>query len=128
MDLCFDYPYQRSDTGGRIKHWCFLLPMDLRTTHVFFLFYFDAVQIPLLRRPMPRWLQGLLMRAARRLLIKPLLEQDGRMVEAEQLAYEADPSVAGYELNPAVAEFQQVIVRQWRRHLATSADVVRESA
>jgi phenylpropionate dioxygenase-like ring-hydroxylating dioxygenase large terminal subunit len=127
MDLCFDYPYQWSDTGGRIKHWCFLLPLDLRTTHAFFLFYFDAVQIPLLRRRMPRGLQRLLMRAARRLLIRPLLAQDGRMVEAEQQAYERDPYVAGYELNPAVAEFQKLIVGQWRRHLAAQADAVRES-
>jgi phenylpropionate dioxygenase-like ring-hydroxylating dioxygenase large terminal subunit len=122
MELCFDYPYQWSDTGGRIKHWCFLLPLDGRTTHVFFLFYFDAVQIPLLRRPMPRRLQNLLMLAARRLLIRPLLAQDGRMVEAEQDAYEQDPYTAGHELNPAVGEFQKLIVEQWRRHLAAPAD------
>jgi phenylpropionate dioxygenase-like ring-hydroxylating dioxygenase large terminal subunit len=123
MDLCFDYPYQWSDTGGRIKHWCFLLPLDRRTTHVFFVFYFDAVQIPLLRRPMPRSLQQLLMAAARRLLIKPLLAQDGRMVEAEQLAYEWDCRIAGYELNPAVGEFQKMIVGRWRDHLVRSRQV-----
>jgi phenylpropionate dioxygenase-like ring-hydroxylating dioxygenase large terminal subunit len=118
MDLCFDYPYQWSNTDGRIKHWCFLLPMDDRTTHVFFLFYFGAVQIPLLRRPMPRGLQQLLMLAARRLLIRPLLAQDGRMVEAEQEAYDRHAQVPAHELNPAVGEFQKVIVSQWRRHLA----------
>ena len=130
MDLCFDYPYQWSDTGGRIKHWCFLLPLDLRTTHVFFLFYFDAVQMPLLRRPMPRGLQRLLMLAARRLLIRPLLAQDGRMVEAEQQAYERDPYVAGYELNPAVAEFQKLIVGQWRVGIcaAPGGTAVRETS
>jgi phenylpropionate dioxygenase-like ring-hydroxylating dioxygenase large terminal subunit len=133
MDLCFDYPYQRSDTGGRIKHWCFLLPMDRRTTHVFFLFYFDAIQIPLLRRPMPRGMQNLLMAAARRLLIRPLLAQDGRMVEAEQQAYERDSESAGAELNPAVSEFQTMIVGRWRNHLersrqAAPAEVARGTA
>jgi phenylpropionate dioxygenase-like ring-hydroxylating dioxygenase large terminal subunit len=128
MDLCFDYPYQRSDTGGRIKHWCFLLPMDGRTTHVYFLFYFDAVQIPLLRRPMPRGLQQLLMRAARRLLIRPLLAQDGRMVEAEQQAYDRHADVPAYELNPAVGEFQKMIVRQWRRHLTPAEAAPAEAA
>jgi hypothetical protein len=128
MDLCFDYPYQWSDTGGRIKHWCFLLPMDRRTTHVFFLFYFGAIQIPLLRRPMPRGLQNLLMAAARRLLIMPLLAQDGRMVEAEQLAYERDSQIAGTELNPAVAEFQKMIVGQWRDHLERSRQVASAEA
>jgi phenylpropionate dioxygenase-like ring-hydroxylating dioxygenase large terminal subunit len=127
MELCFDYPYQRSDTGGRIKHWCFLLPLDGRTTQVFFVFYFEAVQIPLLRWPMPRGLQRLLMRAARALLIRPLLAQDGRMVEAEQLAYERDPRAPSHELNPAVGAFQALIVGEWRRHLA-AADAAREPA
>jgi hypothetical protein len=71
---------------------------------------------------MPRRLQNLLMLAARRLLIRPLLAQDGRMVEAEQDAYEQDPYTAGHELNPAVGEFQKLIVEQWRRHLAAPAD------
>ena len=118
MELCFDYPYQRSDTGGRIKHWCFLLPLDDRTTRVFFLFYFDAVRIPLLRLPMPRGLQRVLMLLARPLLIRPLLGQDGGMVEAEQAAYERDPHAAAYELNPAVGAFQDLIVARWRAHLA----------
>ena len=128
---------QPTNTGGRIKHQCFLLPMDDRTTHVFFIFYFDAIQIPLLRRPMPRRLQHLLMLAARHLLIRPLLAQDGRMVEAEQQAYERDPRIAGYELNPAVGEFQKLIVGKWREHLgrddpaasaATPAEVASETA
>ena len=40
------YPYQWSNTGDRIKHWCFVLPLDERTTRVFFLFYFEALKIP----------------------------------------------------------------------------------
>ncbi len=128
MELCFDYPYQRSDTGGHIKHWCFLLPLDLRTTRAFFIFYFDAVQIPLLRRPMPRRLQGVLMLAARRVLIRPLLAQDGLMVEAEQDAYERDPYGAGHELNPAVGAFQKLIIERWRAHLEPQTDMAREPA
>ncbi|MBS0642661.1 MAG: aromatic ring-hydroxylating dioxygenase subunit alpha [Proteobacteria bacterium] len=127
MDLCFEYPYQWSNTGDRIKHWCFVLPMDARTTHAFFIFYFDAVQIPLLRRPMPRALQGILMRLAKRLLITPLLSQDGQMVQAEQQAFERYPDTAGHELNPAVPAFQQVIIDQWRRH-AMPANVTHEPA
>ena len=117
MELCFEYPYQWSDTGGRIKHWCFFLPMDARTTRVFFLFYFDAIQIPLLRVPMPRWLQLPLLRAARRVMIRPLLAQDGGMVEAEQQAYERRPHAPSIELNPAVIAFQKLVVAEWRRHL-----------
>ena len=36
MDLCYEYPYQRSDTDGKIKHWCFVLPIDETTTRAFF--------------------------------------------------------------------------------------------
>jgi hypothetical protein len=117
MELCFDYPWQRSDTGGRIKHWCF----DHRTTRVFFVFCFDAVRIPLTRLKMPRFLSRALMLAARPLLIRPLLAQDGRMVEAEQQAYERNPNAASYELNPAVGAFQDLIVARWADHLARLA-------
>jgi hypothetical protein len=91
---------------------------------------------------MPRRLQQLLMLAARHLLIRPLLAQDGRMVEAEQQAYEREPQVAGHELNPAIGEFQKMIVGRWRDHLgrdhlgrshpaapaATAAEVASEPA
>jgi hypothetical protein len=40
IDLCYEYPYQWSDTDGKIKHWRFVLPVDECTTRVFFLFYF----------------------------------------------------------------------------------------
>ncbi|HEX2317127.1 MAG TPA: Rieske 2Fe-2S domain-containing protein, partial [Thermomonospora sp.] len=67
IDLCFDYPYQWSDTGGRIKHWCFVLPVDRTTTRVFFIFYFDAFKVPFTPWPMPRAVMRPLMRAGRRL-------------------------------------------------------------
>ena len=28
IEICYDYPYQWSNTGDSIKHWCFLLPID----------------------------------------------------------------------------------------------------
>ena len=46
MELGIDYPYQWSSTGGKIKHWCFILPRDERSTRAFFLFYFDAFKVP----------------------------------------------------------------------------------
>src|SRR5262249_5690382 len=46
IELCYEYPYQWSNTGGGIKHWCFLWPVDRRTTRVFFLFYFSAFRVP----------------------------------------------------------------------------------
>jgi hypothetical protein len=116
MELCFAYPHQWSNTDGKIKHWCFVLPLDARTTRVFFLFYFAELRIPLTRITVPRWLMSPLLRLSNRLMIRPLLMQDGAMVEAEQRAYEAQPDAPAIELNPVVIEFQRLIVAEWRRH------------
>ncbi len=117
MELCFEYPYQWSNTGDRIKHWCFFLPIDRRITRVFFLFYFDALRIPGTHIPIPKWLMKPVLKAANRMMIRPILMQDGEMVEAEQRAYDSNTSGPAIELNPAVLEFQNLTVRSWQRHL-----------
>jgi phenylpropionate dioxygenase-like ring-hydroxylating dioxygenase large terminal subunit len=128
MDLAFEYPYQRSNTGDRIKHWCFLLPIDERTTRVFFLFYFDALKIPLTPFRIPRAVMTPVLRIANRVLIGPLLGEDGIAVEAEQEAYEISRGAAFIEFNPAVTMFQKLIARRWQEYLsarsgpATSAE------
>ena len=116
MKLCFAYPHQWSNTDDKIKHWCFVLPLDERTTRVFFLFYFAALRIPFTRIAVPRWLMSPLLQISNWLMIRPLLMQDGAMVEAEQRAYETQPGAPAIELNPVVIEFQRLIVAEWRRH------------
>src|SRR5262249_25065399 len=118
MDLAFEYPYQWSNTGDRIKHWCFLLPIDERTTRVFFLFYFDALKIPFTSFRIPRVVMTPFLRAANRLLIAPLLNEDGIAVEAEQQAYETSSGVAFFEFNPPVPMFQKLMARGWEEYLA----------
>ncbi len=125
MDLAYEYPYQRSNTDDQIKHWCFVLPLDARTTRVFFLFYFESLRIPFTRRRIPRPLMTLTMRLANRLLIGPLLRQDGFAVEAEQRGYEAHFDQPVPELNPAVGLFQQLTIRKWEEHLARAASAAR---
>jgi phenylpropionate dioxygenase-like ring-hydroxylating dioxygenase large terminal subunit len=121
MDLCFEYPYQWSNTDDKIKHWCFVLPIDERTTRVFFLFYFEALQIPMTPFRIPRWLMTAVLRIANRVLIGPLLRQDGFAVEAEQAAYERHWDAPLAELNPVVGMFQQLIIRRWEEHLSRGA-------
>ena len=117
MDLGVDYPYQWSNTGDRIKHWCFLLPVDERTTRAFFLFYFDALKIPFTPWGIPRALMTPFLKAANRLLILPLLSQDGIAVEAEQEAYESSFGLPAIEFNPAVTLIQRLIARRWQEYL-----------
>jgi phenylpropionate dioxygenase-like ring-hydroxylating dioxygenase large terminal subunit len=120
IDLCYEYPYQWSNTGGKIKHWCFVLPIDRRTTRVFFLFYFDALKLPLTTVPIPRWLMTPVLHMANHVLIGPLLQQDGFAVEAEQEGYEAHFDAPIAEFNPAVGLFQQLTIRKWEEYLSNA--------
>ena len=121
MELAFDYPYQWSNTGARIKHWCFLLPIDERTTRVFFLFYFDGLKIPFTPVRIPRAVMTPFLRAANHLLIRPLLREDGVAVEAEQNAYEISGGAPFIEFNPAVTMFQKLIARRWEEYLVAQS-------
>ena len=120
MDLCFEYPYQWSNTDDEIKHWLFVLPINERTTRAFFLFYFKSLKIPLLPVRIPRFAMVPLLKIANRLLIGPLLGEDRVAVEEEQGGYEKFWDAPPVELNPVVREFQKVIVRRWEDHLAES--------
>lgn len=122
MELCFEYPYQRSNTDDEIKHWLFVLPMNERTTKAFFLFYFKSLKIPLLPVRIPRIAMKAVLKIANRTLIGPLLGEDRVAVEAEQEGYEKSWNAPPVELNPVVREFQKVIVRKWREHLAGGGD------
>ncbi|MCY4300231.1 MAG: Rieske 2Fe-2S domain-containing protein [Aestuariivita sp.] len=122
MNLCFEYPYQWSNTDDAIKHWLFVLPMDERTSRVFFLFYFKSLKLPFLPIRFPRFLMNLVMRISNKLLIAPLLTQDQFALEAEQEGYEKFWEAAPVEFNPVVRQFQEVTVRKWREHLEQASD------
>ena len=118
MDLCFQYPYQWSNTDDAIKHWLFVLPIDERTTRVFFLFYFKALKIPLTPVSIPRFAMTTVLKLSNRMLIAPLLDQDRYAVEAEQEGYEKHWDEPPIEFNPVVKAFQNVTVRKWQEYLA----------
>ena len=117
IDLCYEYPYQWSDTGGKIKHWCFVLPIDERKTRAFFVFYFDAFKIPLTSRATPKWLTQTILWIAAPLLLKPILAEDGLALEAEQEGYDQYWDEPPIELNPVVPLFQQLTARKWEGYL-----------
>jgi phenylpropionate dioxygenase-like ring-hydroxylating dioxygenase large terminal subunit len=121
MTLAFDYPYQRSSTDGKIKHWCFMLPIDEQTTRTFFLFYFDSFIVPFTKVKIPRRVMKPFLKISNELLIKPLLREDGIAVEAEQSGYDKHWDAPVFDLNPAVLAFQAVIVRKWETYLAAES-------
>lgn len=115
--LCFQYPYQWSNTDEHIKHWLFILPIDERTSRAFFLFYFKSLKVPFTRLRIPYSAMRLVLKMSNRLLIRPLLQQDQIAVEAEQAAYEQHWAAPPIEMNPAVRAFQQVTTAKWQAYL-----------
>ncbi|MCA9522954.1 MAG: aromatic ring-hydroxylating dioxygenase subunit alpha [Myxococcales bacterium] len=120
IDLCYDYPYQWSNTGGKIKHHLFVLPIDERRTRAFFLFYFKALKIPMLPITIPRWVMIPVLKIANKVIFDPLIGEDGWAVEAEQEGYDACYDAPMAEINPAVHEFQKLTIRKWEEHLETA--------
>jgi hypothetical protein len=119
MELCFQYPYQWGNSADSVKHWILLLPVDARTTRVFFLFYFDHIKIPFTSWYVPRRGMTWLLRVAVPFFIKPLVSQDGVAVDWEQQGYERYFDAPLAEICPAVPMFQEVVVRKWEEHLAS---------
>lgn len=124
MDLAFEYPYQWSNTGDRIKHWCFLLPIDERRTRAFFLFYFDALKVPFTPLRIPRAVMTPFLQLANLFLIRPLLNEDGIAVEAEQEAFDRSSGAPFLEFNPAVTMFQKLIARRWEEYISGPSPAV----
>ncbi len=122
IEICYEYPYQWSNTGDSIKHWCFLLPIDERTTRVFFIFYFDSVKIPLVPLNAPKWLTQMVLNASVPLLFKPLLAEDGVALEAEQIGYESHWNAPPIELNPIVPLLQKLTVQKWQSYVDRNAE------
>lgn len=121
MDLCYEYPFQWSNTDGKIKHHLFVLPMDRTTTRAFFLFYYDrhAFKLPGIGLAMPKRFMLPLLHVGNTLLVKPLLEQDGFAVEQEQQGYDLHFDAPAIELNPAVAAFQKLTIKKWDEFLGS---------
>ncbi len=124
MELCYQYPYQWSNTDDAIKHWLFVLPIDERTTRAFFLFYFKSLKLPMLPVRIPRFAMNAVLKISNRVLIGPLLAQDGVAVEAEQEGYERHWDAPPIEYNPVVRAFQNVTVRKWREYVARGMESV----
>ena len=73
--------------------------------------------------------EGSLYPALQRLLLQGWVKAEWKMTETNRRARFYTLTAAGKkQLGVELSEFQQMIVGQWRRHLAASADVEREPA
>lgn len=124
IELCYEYPYQWSSTGGKIRSWYFPVPIGMDTTRAFFLFYFDAIKIPLFPANLPRWIQALVLKLAIPLVFKPILLEDSLALEAEQVGYEQNWDAPPIEINPVVPLFQKLTNRKWDEFLTQKKSLV----
>jgi len=125
MTICYEYPYhwasvEWSGIRGSIKYWTFLLPMDIRTTRVFFVMSYDALHVSGVKLTLSRRAVRLVLWAAQP-VVRSLIAQDGMALEAEQAGYEAHWTAPVVELNPAVAQLHRLTVHKWQAHCARSA-------
>ena len=119
MELCFAYPYQWGNSADSVKHWILLLPIDERTTRIFFLFYFNHIKIPFTPWHFPRQFMKAVLHVMVPFYVQPLVSQDGEAVGWEQNGYERHFDAPLAELCPVVPLFQELVVRKWEEHLAS---------
>ncbi len=117
MKLGYQYPYHWSNTDGQIMHWLFLLPVDERTTRMFFVLYYRSFRIPLTSKVMPRFMMKKLIDVGNKLVAIPVFNEDKVALEEEQRAWEANWDAPVAELNPIVRAFQDLTIRKWEQYL-----------
>jgi len=116
IHLAYEYPYHTSNTDDWIKHLIVTVPVDERNSRVFFIFYYKSLNMPFFNRPIPRPLMKLALNLGNRFMVKPLLQQDGDVLEMEQTGWEDAWNTPLAEMNPIVKEFQDLTIRKWKEY------------
>jgi len=124
ITLTYDYPYNRSDADGFIKHFICPLPEDERTTRIFVIVMYKGFRVPFTRESwLPRRVAGAMVAAATPLVVKPVFDEDAVAVQLEQEAWEDHWDAPIAELNPQVKAFQDLTIRKWASYLASAGPV-----
>jgi phenylpropionate dioxygenase-like ring-hydroxylating dioxygenase large terminal subunit len=118
QDACYEYPYLWVAVGDVYKLWNFMLPIDARTTRVFMIACADRVKIPFTPFRAPAALLRPALGLAKRVLVKPLFEEDVWSFEAEQAGYESSERMLSLDLHPAIRPCYELTIRKWQEHLA----------
>lgn len=127
IELIYDYPYHRSDTDGQIKHFIAALPIDERTTQVFFLLFYKTLRIPGTPFSVPSKLMKQVIKFGNRFIVDPVFAEDATALELEQVAWEAHWDAPLAELNPQVKAFQELTIRKWEGYLSSLRSPVAET-
>lgn len=121
MTLWYQYPYQGSNTADKYLHWLFMTPIDEKNTRCFFVFLLGPLEIPLINKPVPKFLRKTVIWIANKLYIIPLLGEDTYILAEEMLGQERHPDIQHLEFNPVVGEFQKMSIEKWEEYVHTEA-------
>lgn len=121
MTLWYQYPYQGSNTADKYLHWLFMTPIDEGHTRCFFVFLLGPLEIPLINKPVPKFLRKTVIWIANKLYIIPLLGEDTYIINEEMLGQERHPDIQHLEFNPIVGEFQKMSIEKWEEYVHTEA-------
>ena len=121
MTLWYQYPYQGSNISDTYLHWLFMTPIDEKTTRCFFVFLFGSMEIPFIRKEVPRFLRKPLIHLINFFYVVPLLKEDVYILAEEMLGHERHPHIQHLEFNPIVGEFQKMSIEKWNEYVHTEA-------
>lgn len=114
LTVSYVYPHWSSSLGKDFKIYCLFCPIDETTTKAY-LIHFTSLEAFWRLHKLPvafrRFVKNSLFNAAKGLL-DGLVRQDVAMIKQEQEAFLANPSQRLYELNPAIAKVQDLIITQ----------------
>ncbi|MEM7549256.1 MAG: Rieske 2Fe-2S domain-containing protein [Bacteroidota bacterium] len=122
MTLWYDYPYQASNISDKYLHWLFMVPVDEKTTRCFFVFLFGSLEIPVIRKQIPRFMRKPLIYLINKFYVIPLLGEDLWALEEEQIAHDKHPAEHHYEFSPIIKDFQVMSLEKWEEYLESESE------
>lgn len=117
MTLWYKYPYQASNISDKYLHWLFMVPIDEKTTRCFFIFLFGSLEVPVIRRQIPRFLRKPLIYLINKFYVIPLLDEDLWALEEEQIAHDKHSEEHQYEFSPIIKDFQVMSLEKWDEYV-----------
>ena len=122
LRVSYAYPHWHSTLGQDFTIYCLFCPINETQTKAY-LVHFTSLQAFWRLHKLPVWFRRFVKNSifgAANGLLRGLIEQDIAMIQQEQDAFNANPSIRNYELNPAIAKVQELIRYQQQASVSSS--------
>lgn len=116
LTVSYIYPHWASTLGKDFKIYCLFCPVNETNTRAY-LIHFTSLEKFWRLHKLPVWFRRFIKNSlfgAAKGLLAGLVRQDVAMIKQEQEAFLNNPVCRNYELNPAIAKVQQLIINQFQ--------------